>query len=1151
MTSILLRFTLAIALVTTIPLAAVAQTLVPAVTFRTSSATNGDEWPADFNRDGITDLVATTLTGEVQVRIGNGNGTFRAPIVSATRAVPMATGDLNGDGRVDVVARGHVVPELLVLPGNSDGTLGAPVTVARPQPVAFALVADLDNDGRLDLATGYDAEGNYDVDIRRGNGDFTFAPPITIVTDAEGPRAGIVTDVNGDGLRDIAIAYRFPFMTSAVRLLLNQGDLAFAVSAVASGSGFVSDVTARDVTGDGEIDLVISGRGNEDFGRTFTYGYVFVAIGNGDGSFAAGDQFPTGRGANSIVVGDFTHDGITDVATANHSYWADDDGACGIQVQDANSLSILAGRSDGTFGLPTSFALGPQTIGESAFGGPGFGTLNTSDINRDGFPDLITGSGTILLTTVPKPNRAPTVSTGPDRPFIGPDVLVLGTATDPDGHFLSFSWTGGAGGRFEIDNAPAACYWADSPGGEQLYGLHELQLTVSDGNGGVDTDTVVLDYPQQAPPSELAIVRPGESDMIHVGVPFTIRWEAHDPAIRSFDLSFSGGSTYQRITECENLPASARECTWISPGPAVFGPLFLRGSRDTGATTTWTFVRVLGSTLPPGWESRDIGGVGAAGAASFFDGSYMVRGSGADIWGRSDEFHFAFTSITGDFEISTRVEHVENVNPWTKAGLMVRSSVSARAAHASIFATPTLVKGVSLQTRAADGGTSVERARVAAVPPALWLRLIRRGTSVRASYRDASTDQWIDLPDTTVALGDTVLVGFAVSSHVDGTSATAQFSDVVLARPSGLPPGVTSADIGRVDATGGATFDGTTFTVRGSGADIWGRADEFHYVSMTATGDFAITARVASVENVNQWTKAGLMIREDSGAGARHASLFVTPTTAKPIAFQRRTTAGGLSTHTSGPALTAPVWIRLVRFGDSVAAYVRPSSTDEWVLVGVQALTGLPANVLVGLAVSSHADGQLATATFDNVTLSQDASQSTDVGSVGVAGTTTLGDAGLAIEGSGGDIWGTADSFRFHHQSRTGDGTITVRVSSIEGTHPWAKAGVMFRESLDANSKHIMAIVSSSRGVAVQYRATTGGASGNVAISTGSAPEWLRLTREGDTFSAFGSEDGDTWQLLGTLTLSMNATVDVGLALTSHDNSTLATALFDSITVTP
>jgi hypothetical protein len=182
-----------------------------------------------------------------------------------------------------------------------------------------------------------------------------------------------------------------------------------------------------------------------------------------------------------------------------------------------------------------------------------------------------------------------------------------------------------------------------------------------------------------------------------------------------------------------------------------------------------------------------------------------------------------------------------------------------------------------------------------------------------------------------------------------------------------LPEGWSSGDVGNVAAAGSAEYAGGTFTVRGSGADVWNSADEFRYVYRSMTGDGSIVARVASVQNVDAWVKAGVMMRDGLTAGAAHAFMLVSP--GKGLAFQRRVSAGGISTHTSGGSGTAPAWVRLTRTGNVFTAE-RSADGATWTLVGSETI-GMGATISVGLAVSSHRDGTLATATFDGVGISE------------------------------------------------------------------------------------------------------------------------------------------------------------------------------------
>jgi regulation of enolase protein 1 (concanavalin A-like superfamily) len=283
--------------------------------------------------------------------------------------------------------------------------------------------------------------------------------------------------------------------------------------------------------------------------------------------------------------------------------------------------------------------------------------------------------------------------------------------------------------------------------------------------------------------------------------------------------------------------------------------------------------------------------------------------------------------------------------------------------------------------------------------------------------------------------------------------------------------------------------------------------------------------------------------------------VFATPGTAKPVSFQRRPTAGGSSVSTAGPSLTPPVWLRLVRTGNTVSAHYRTSSSGAWTLIGQQSFRSLSSTVEVGFAVSSHVDGTLATAVFDSVSVTEAPAPetfiSTDIGAVGVEGTTAVSGSTITIEGSGADIWSTADAFRYYHRAWSGDGTITVRVQSVENVDAWVKAGVMFRESTSPGSRHIMLIVSPGKGISVQARTVTGGITTEIAREPGAAPEWLRITRAGGTFFMSASPDGITWRNLASSSFGMPANVRVGLPVTSHRSAVLATAVFTNLSVEP
>jgi len=176
-------------------------------------------------------------------------------------------------------------------------------------------------------------------------------------------------------------------------------------------------------------------------------------------------------------------------------------------------------------------------------------------------------------------------------------------------------------------------------------------------------------------------------------------------------------------------------------------------------------------------------------------------------------------------------------------------------------------------------------------------------------------------------------------------------------------------DIGSVAAAGSASSTACAWTVLGSGANIWGTTDAFHYVYQSLSGDGQIIARVVSMTNTNAWARAGVMIRETLTATSKHAMIVVTP--GNGISFQRRTSTGGTSTATGGSAVTAPYWVKLTRVGNTLTGY-ESSNGSTWTQVGTDTVT-MATDVYIGLAVTSHNDGTLCTAVFDNISYAADA----------------------------------------------------------------------------------------------------------------------------------------------------------------------------------
>ena len=303
---------------------------------------------------------------------------------------------------------------------------------------------------------------------------------------------------------------------------------------------------------------------------------------------------------------------------------------------------------------------------------------------------------------------------------------------------------------------------------------------------------------------------------------------------------------------------------------------------------------------------------------------------------------------------------------------MMRETLDADSAHAMMIVSAG--KGLAFQRRATTAGVSVHTSGGGGAAPQ-WVRLTRSGhTFIAARSADGTT--WTTVGTETIAMAPTIYVGIPITSHRDGSLASASVTNVTVTDattgpggtlPAALPAGWASADIGAVGVSGSATYMNGTLRIDGSGRDIWGSSDEFHFVYRTMTGDGSVTARVNTLEAVDAWTKAGVMMRETLAAGARHAMVIVSP--GKGLNFQQRVSIGGSTTHTAAGAATAPHWVRLTRVSNVFTAAVSPDG-NAWTTVGAADIS-MTGTIYVGLPVTSHSDGTLGTATFDHVAVEQ------------------------------------------------------------------------------------------------------------------------------------------------------------------------------------
>ncbi len=365
----------------------------------------------DVNGDGNPDTIAL-VSGGVRVQLQSSTGsvistnTFPLGFRPSTVNSKLIGGDFNGDGKLDLAisyfgdANTGLGGAVFILLGNGDGTFGAPQQVnAGPNPGSLA-AADFNGDGKLDLAVANDDTPN--VSILTGKGDGTFGSPAvytTVQNETGSPRALVATDLNGDGLPDLAV----DFTDRVFALLNNHGAFGQAIATAVPYSPIY--FAYGDLNHDGHMDLALVGLNS-----------LMFLFGNGDGTFQAPISYATGNQPDSLTLIP-TQDNYTLVAVPDaftNNVWftiVSPDGSTaapqlfpvpgrptGIAAADLNGdgkpdivvtgmptdLSVLLQGSGGRFLQPAPYTLAPGGAAEPQ-------TPAIGDFNGDGKPDVITG----------------------------------------------------------------------------------------------------------------------------------------------------------------------------------------------------------------------------------------------------------------------------------------------------------------------------------------------------------------------------------------------------------------------------------------------------------------------------------------------------------------------------------------------------------------------------------------------------------------------------------------------------------------------------------------------------------------------------------------------------------------------------------------
>jgi hypothetical protein len=356
-------------------------------------AGGGADWPAaigDFNGDGKQDAVTivenyvSSWTYSISVVLGNGDGTFQSPVLSAIpggdTCAAFVVGDVNGDGKADLLVV-HLAGQCSnstsnfdVLLSNGDGTFtqGNNYLISSSS-LAGGVLEDVNGDGHLDVFA-VDSANPGNLWTVLGNGDGTFSTSPTSLALSGQVTQAVLTDLNGDGVLDVAGNNANAANPNQVWVYVSTSATTYASGAALLISGtspvyHACGLAAGDMTGDGKPEIVTPNCSDNT---------VTIYVNNGDGSFQSGAYFAAAsNNANTtspttpyvypeaVTIADVNGDGKADIISSN---------------DDAGDVTILLGNGDGTVKLPT--------VGYATGGYP-FQPAIVADFNGDGFPDIL------------------------------------------------------------------------------------------------------------------------------------------------------------------------------------------------------------------------------------------------------------------------------------------------------------------------------------------------------------------------------------------------------------------------------------------------------------------------------------------------------------------------------------------------------------------------------------------------------------------------------------------------------------------------------------------------------------------------------------------------------------------------------------------
>ena len=548
----------------------------------------------------------------------------------------VALGDVNGDGKLDIITANGISNTASVLLGNGNGTFQSQATFAVGPNAQSVALGDVNGDGKLDIITAN--QGSNDASVLLGNGNGTFAATNNFFTGNAGPFFVALGDVNGDGKLDIITANQ---NSSAASVLLGNGNGSFGLVTIFS-SGTNSQprgVTLGDVNGDGRLDIITANNGSAS---------ASLLLGNGNGTFQTAATFATGTGPRSVTLGDVNGDGKLDIMTANNSSY---------------TASVLLGNGDGTFQNQSTFATG---------NGPRSATLG--DVNGDGRLDIIaanysSSNVSVILNSIAFTGQAVNVVNAANTPTFGtPTANADGFTVQISNYDANFTYTGTAtaSGTVSISNTGLVTVTGVSPNTSSTATITTSQTNYVSGSAPVTaTSLLAANTPTFGTPTATADG-------------FTVQITNYDA-----NFTYAGTATAGSVS----INGSVVTVTGVSPNTSSTATITTTRTGYADGSAPVTATSLLAANTPT-FGTPTATADGFTVQISNYDSNFTYGGT-ATAGGTVAISNTGLVTVTGVSPNTSSTATITTTRPGYADGSAQISATGLNAANTPAFGTPT------------------------------------------------------------------------------------------------------------------------------------------------------------------------------------------------------------------------------------------------------------------------------------------------------------------------------------------------------------------------------------------------------------------------------------------------------------------------------